>query len=575
MYERQAENRWSINAKSSDDFHRLIVEAAAASPLGWRGVVHLWSLDAAGPESGDDAAIQASVLRSCGSALNLLQALLAATGTHTPRLWLVTSGAQPVSTNPAPVAIGQAPLWGLAKVIALEHPELRCACVDLDPDNPAESPAILSRELLAEEREDQLSWRSGVRYVARLTSATRSARRDDNIISISTGKTYLITGGLGALGLEVARWLVGQGARYLVLIGRKSPSARALRSIEELERAGVRVTVIRVDVTEKTDLAQAFETVQSTHPPLGGIVHGAGVLDDGILLQQTWTRFAAVLAPKVAGAWNLHNLTQNLPLDFLVFFSSMASLLGTPGQGNYAAANAFLDGLAHHRRTRGLPALSVNWGPWASAGMAASQDDRRQQRRAAQGIETITPEEGTQVLGSLLGHASAQIGVLPVDWLQFLEQFDGGEPPPVLAGIARQIGPRFKIRPERVNMRQQLEQVPATKRHEFLSRHVREQVVQVLGFEPAFPVDPNKPFKELGMDSLMTIELAKMLSIDVGRPVPAAMVFTYPTASAIAAYLLDELFPQVSAEAAQHYSTAVAPGTDPPPICRSSDPLSP
>jgi NAD(P)-dependent dehydrogenase (short-subunit alcohol dehydrogenase family) len=437
----------------------------------------------------------------------------------------------------------------LGKVVALEHPEFRCACADLDPDNRDACVPMLLRELLAEDRENQMSWRSGVRYAPRLVSATASAHRGHAIIS--AGKTYLITGGLGALGLEVARWLVAHGARYLVLIGRRPPSPLALRSIEEWEAAGAQATVIGADVAQTIELAQALETIRRTHPPLGGIVHAAGVLDDGILLQQTWARFAAVLAPKVAGAWNVHALTQDLPLDFLVFFSSMASILGAPGQGNYAAANAFLDSLAHHRRACGRPALSVNWGPWASAGMAAAQDDRRQQRRAAQGIGTIRPEEGPEILGSLLGHPSAQIAVLPVEWQQFLRQFDGGEPPPVLAGMAPHTVPQPGIRPERVNLRQELEQVPATKRHEFLSRHVREQAVHVLGLERTFPVDPNKPFKELGMDSLMTIELAKMLSIDIGHSVPATVIFAHPTVSAIAAHLLDGLVPHVSAAAVQ------------------------
>ena len=176
--------------------------------------------------------------------------------------------------------------------------------------DPTACALTLLRELLAEDREDQMLWRSGVRHVARLVSAPASARRAEHIIS--PGKTYLITGGLGAIGLEVAGWLVAQGARHLVLIGRTSPTALALHAIEKWERAGAQVTVIAADVAQETDVSQVLDTVRLAHPPLGGIVHAAGVLDDGILLQQTWARFAAVLAPKVAGAWNLHNLTQHL-----------------------------------------------------------------------------------------------------------------------------------------------------------------------------------------------------------------------------------------------------------------------
>jgi hypothetical protein len=266
-----------------------------------------------------------------------------------------------------------------------------------------------------------------------------------------------------------------------MLIGQSGPRREPVRSSRNTKSPSPGDH--QADV-EKEDLARALDTVKRTQPPLAGIVHAAGILDDGILLQQTSTRFAAVLAPKVAGAWNLHVLTQDAPLDFMVFFSSMASMLGSAGQGSYAAANGFLDGLAHHRRMRGLPALSVNWGPWTSAGMAASQEGRWQQRRAAKGVDTISPEQGTQILGTLLGHASAQVGVLPIEWSRFLEQFDGGELPPILSAISHQVEPRPtrpKTRPEHVDLRQQLAEAPPAKRYEFLSSMSEKERAKCLG----------------------------------------------------------------------------------------------
>jgi NAD(P)-dependent dehydrogenase (short-subunit alcohol dehydrogenase family)/acyl carrier protein len=432
-------------------------------------------------------------------------------------------------------------LWGLGRVIALEHPELRCTLADLDANDSASALSSLAAELLAENREDQVRWRSGVRQVARLAASVDGPASG---VSVSAEGTYLITGGLGALGLEVARWLVSQGVRHLVLLGRKSPSSQARAAVDALERTGAGVTIMQADVAQAADLQLVFDSLRLTHPPLRGVVHAAGVLGDGVLVQQTSARFAEVMAPKIAGAWNLHTLTRDLPLDFLVFFSSMASVLGSPGQGNYAAANAFLDALAHYRRTRGLPALSINWGPWAAVGMAASQDERRQRRREAQGIRAISPEEGAQVLQALIGRAAAQIGVLPVEWSQLLRQFDG-DPPPLFADIAQNVVP---LRPPKPDVRRRLASVPESKREEFLSAHVRQQAGEVLGLEPKYPLDPNKPLKELGLDSLMAVELAKMLGAGIELPLPATLVFTYPTVRTIAAYLLAELFPQQAAQ---------------------------
>ncbi|NJQ96784.1 MAG: SDR family NAD(P)-dependent oxidoreductase [Hydrococcus sp. CSU_1_8] len=205
--------------------------------------------------------------------------------------------------------------------------------------------------------------------------------------------SYLITGGLGALGLQIGRWLVQQGAKHLILTGRNQPSQEARETIDQLEKIGTRVNVVQADVSNFDDvkriIASSPHLPVSPSPclPLRGIIHAAGVLDDGVLLKQNWERFDRVLAPKVRGAWNLHLATQNLPLDFFVCFSSIASLLGSPGQGNYAAANAFMDALAHYRRGLGLPGLTINWGVWADVGMAAQLSEHDRARLEEQGIK--------------------------------------------------------------------------------------------------------------------------------------------------------------------------------------------
>ena len=492
----------------------------------WSGVLYLGGLDAI-PDDADGAFIADSAAKICAGALDVVHALVSLARPNLPRLWLVGRD-----------QIAQAALWGFRNVVALEHPELRCTAIDLGSESTEASAAILVDEMIAADNEDHVRWRAGIRHAARLAPSDGVYRSG---LIVSATKTYLVTGGLGALGLEVARGLVARGARHIVLVGRKAPSDAALAAIRECESAEAEVTVMHADVSEKNDVARVLDAIRLSRHPLGGIVHAAGILDDGILLHQTRERFACVLAAKLAGAWNLHVLTQDSALDFFVLFSSMASLLGSAGQANYAAANATLDAIAEMRRARGLPALSINWGPWAVTGMAASQDVRQQQRRSTRGIETIAPPEGREILGRLLGHVVPQIAVLPIEWTSFLQAFDKTVPP-LYTNFARQAVAR-----ERVNIREQLEQTPASKRQQHLAKRIRDLAVRVIGLDAANPLDLNKPLKELGLDSLMAVELAKMVSADADRPFPATMVFTHSTVAAIAAYLLTELFPMETA----------------------------
>src|SRR5690606_12066890 len=206
-------------------------------------------------------------------------------------------------------------------------------------------------------------------YVARLVRRPQGAI--ENAVEWRADSTYLVTGGLGGLGLKFAQWIVEQGGRHLVLMGRSGASEEALPVLAQLEAMGAQIVVARMDVTDYNALADMIGHIQNEMPPLRGVIHCAAVLDDGLLLQQNAERFERVMTPKVRGAWNLHQLTKDLPLDCFVVFSSLAAMPGTAGQGNYAAANAFMDALIHYRTTLGLPGLSINWGAWAEIGLAA------------------------------------------------------------------------------------------------------------------------------------------------------------------------------------------------------------
>ena len=226
--------------------------------------------------------------------------------------------------------------------------------------------------------------------------------------------TYLITGGLGDLGLTFAQWLAKLGARHIVLVGRNTPSEKAQGVIDELKSSDVNITAAQVDVTSIDQLSGLFAHIKETMPPLKGVIHAAGLLADGTILQMDRERFVQALAPKVLGAWNLHILTAGQPLDFFILFSSISALLGTPGQVNYAAGNAFLDALARYRHTQGLPALSINWGPWSEIGLASTQTVRGQ-RLWQQGLMSLSPSQGLDAMSFAMSQGIPQIAVMPLD----------------------------------------------------------------------------------------------------------------------------------------------------------------
>jgi NAD(P)-dependent dehydrogenase (short-subunit alcohol dehydrogenase family)/acyl carrier protein len=366
--------------------------------------------------------------------------------------------------------------------------------------------------------------------------------------------SYLVTGGLGALGLQVARRLVDLGARHVALVGRTDPSADALDAVDQLRRIGAEILILRSDVSVAADVGRLVDDLSSRMPPLRGVVHLAGVLDDGVLSEQTWPRFAKVMAPKVDGAWHLHRSTAGLPLDFFVLFSSLASILGGTGQGNYAAANAFLDALAHHRRARQLPAVSVNWGPWAGAGMAGNVTERDGRRRRDQGFEALAVGDGLDVFARLLtGTAPAQVAASPVDWSKVLQQFAAGTAPPLLSEIAAAV-PRGQAPPPAPRLRSllsELEGVAPSKREGAVRERIHREAAKVLGLEAGARVDATQPLRELGLDSLMAVELRNTLSAALERTLPATLLFKYPTIEAIAGFVLSELYEPAAAEPAE------------------------
>lgn len=530
--------RFWIDPTQGEDYRRLL----ATFPV-LHGIVHLWSLDA--PNLATETDLVESTQLGCGTLLHLVQAV-GQLQRVPPRLWLVTRDAQAVHKSDSIAGVIQSPLWGMGKTIALEYPELNAVCIDLDGASiPEQQAKFLVTEFnaasAASPHEDQVALRNGTRYVARLRRYQDDLPVSQKIV-VRPDDTYLITGGLGGLGLLVAHWLVEQGAHHLVLMGRSQPKPAVQHQIQTWATVGAMVTVAQGDVSDRTQVANVLAQIDQTYP-LAGIIHAAGVLDDGILVQQNWARFRKVLAPKLGGAWHLHKLTEGMPLDFFVCFSSTVGLLGNEGQANYAAANAFLDAFAHQRQAQGLPALSINWDAWAEVGMAAEMVRQAPQKPGIEQQGVIAPQQGLQLLASLMHRPQAQIAVIPAEGARlsrasnnrsaFLTLFD--RPQSAIPGQDQP--PHDKVE---VGLIEQIQQAQPKERERLLLNHVQTQVAAVL--QSAEPLAVHRGFIELGMDSLMSIELRRRLEKSLQVKVPATLAFDYPTIGRLAKFLSMKLF---------------------------------
>jgi NADPH:quinone reductase-like Zn-dependent oxidoreductase/acyl carrier protein len=387
------------------------------------------------------------------------------------------------------------------------------------------------------------------RHMGKLVlTQTGRARTETPSISCTFKKdaTYLITGGLGALGLRVAQWMVERGARHLILLSRRSPDATTRQQIQVLEQQGASIVVAQADVCQMASLQTVLQQ-HAASTPLRGVLHAAGVLDDGALQQLDASRLQRVLAPKVQGAWNLHTLTQGQRLDFFVLFSSAVSLLGSPGQGNHAAANAFLDALAVYRRQAGLPGLSINWGAWAEIGAAAQKPMEH-----AAGVEWITPPQGIRLLETIWQEPVAQVGAIPIHWADFLARQRLAQTP-FLEAFRHLTPPASTPVTQTPSIfRQQLAVMPPEKRRQVLEAHVEAQIAQVLGLQLA-ELDWQTGFFDLGLDSLTALELKNSLQASLGCVLPSTLTFDYPTV----AELLDYLATQIGSDAKLSYVDAV------------------
>lgn len=533
-YEQITEQEVKINPANPEHFQQLCLAVESV-----HRVVHLWSLDAPPILTGADLEVASKV--SCGSTLYLVQALVR-NYAKTPALWLVTRGAQAVKEGSGVPGLAQSSLWGMGKTIALEHPELNCTVVDLDPQAKGDDAQTLWVEISSENAEKQVAVRNQVRYVPRLVRRSqKQSRKAQSPPTFRADRSYLITGGLKGIGLTVAHWMVERGARHLVLVGRSEPSESVKSQLRQLNLSGAQVIVAQADVSDIQQVARLLASLEQSSPPLLGIIHSAGVLDDGLLMQQNWQRFERVLAPKVLGAWNLHVLTQNMSLDFFVLFSSAAALLGSAGQANHVAANTFLDAFAFYRRSLGLAGMSINWGGWSEVGKVAER--QLGEHLSRRGLESFAPQQGLQALEQLFWDSPVQVGVAAINWSSFLERQLAISPFFTDLGVEIQqlqsLSKEGTLQSKGDSLHNALLSATPAQRPLLLKSRITEQVAKVLGF-PAAKLDIQEPLTNMGLDSLTAIELRNRFNNETGMNLPIIKIMEGVSISKLAELIIEQ-----------------------------------
>jgi thioester reductase-like protein len=511
-------------------------------------ILHLSSLELAETTTESLARIERGAL---GGFAKMLQAAVEE-NLHAP-IWLITRGAQPVLENDR-VSPAQSCLWGVGRVLALEHPELWGGLADLESQGEADWELLL-RAIAAGAGEDQIAIRGGELYAARLKR--RAPPRAVEPPSLRSDGSYWITGGLGALGLEAAGYLAAQGAGHIVLTSRTGRGDADTRIRALRERYSCQFHVVTADVSREEDIRRVLQFISNELPPLAGILHAAGEVTSTPLAKLDGAEIARAFRGKVWGAWHLSTLAVGPELDFFILFSSIASVWGSFGQGAYAAANAFLDGLAWYHRGRGIRATSINFGAWR-AGMA---DEDARAQLAKRGVQAMPPEMALAGMNAVLAAGTAQGVVARVDWAKFLPVFQLQSRRPLMAEMEREY-PTAVVHAanEKTPLVRRLAQAPSEQRKAMLQEYLRNAVADTMRLDPA-QIREDAGFFDLGMDSLMAIELRQRLEKDLGRSLPATIAIDYPRLTDVAGYLLtDVLGLQEQAKPAAVASTAVSGG---------------
>nr|WP_144384397.1 type I polyketide synthase [Streptomyces sp. SAJ15] len=508
--------------------------------------------------------------------LSLIQAL-GDLGTGA-RLWCATRGAVSTGGADAPTAPAQATVWGMGRVAAVEYPDSWGGLVDLPATLDGRARTRLAGVLAGADSEDQVAVRASGVMLRRLEPAPLGDSRPGR--TWKPRGTVLVTGGTGALGTHLARWLARNGAEHLILTSRRGPAAPGADAlVTELAALGTRVTITACDVADRDAVAGVLASVPEDCP-LTAVIHGAAYIDLASLDETTAAEFADVMNAKAAGAAHLDALLGDTPLDAFVLFSSVSSIWGVGDHGAYGAANAYLDALAERRRANGLTATSVAWGVWEAVGDNAPEAlDLDQLRR--RGLRFMDVDLGIAALQQTLDHDQTHLAIADIDWESFIPVFTSARPSPLLAELpeARRLQQESAASPRDAAgsetdaaspLRQRLAALTAGERTHAVLDLVHEQVAAVLGHATSDTLDSERAFKDLGFDSLTAVELRNRLNAATGLRLPATLIFDYPSSAVLGEYIREQLFGGEAAEAAGA-DVALLPGTVAPGATATDD----
>lgn len=440
--------------------------------------------------------------------------------------------------NVGDINLLQAPLWGLSKVLSIEAPTIYGGIIDTDQDSLG-SEALVEELMRTECNEVKLV--NGVRYISRLKKHGKqlsNTKEKMPAVKVKEQSSYIITGGTGAVGMIYAEKLIMQGAKYLILICRKNPSKEVQRKIDQWKENGINIQLVMADICHSEELNREIDNVLKQMPDVRGVVHAAGVLKDGLIMDQEWDDFSSVLNPKIVGTINIYQILEKQPLEFFIMLSSMTSVVGNMGQGNYASANYFLNIFANYLQAKGISSYAMCWGPWQSSGMAISNASI-DKNLSNMGIRPIHPETGGRIIEQFFERPFKNIMIADIDWEKMDKNSEGDWQKMFLTELSSEFIRNDTSENKEESLIDDLIQLEQTERKELLLNILSNKFAKIMGYGAGDVPLGNVGLREQGADSLMIFSMRstvnKLLSIDID----VSAFFNYPTLLDLVDYLLE------------------------------------
>jgi acyl transferase domain-containing protein/acyl carrier protein len=499
-----------------------LTDTLETAPAKCRGVIRISQAEGADArEASKEAMDVVRTVRACAAA------------TTPPRLLLVSANVWRIQGDAGEVCVAQSPAWGIGRIIEREHPELRPMNIDLSCGLDRNEVETLARLACGNAREAQLALRGRKIFAPRYERV--QGQGEDAAPSFQANATYLITGGLGGVGLHLADWLVKKGARQIALVSRRAPDESARQRIARLESTGASLRIFSADTADQSQLRSVFETIRAELAPLKGVFHLAAVMEPALIGKMDGLGLERVMHSKAGTAWALHQNLDGCDLDFFVLFSSIAAAFGQPGLGSYAAANAYVEALGRYRRARELPGQSVQWGIWESTGLHDGGRQNGDHLYRQIGFNPASVETSLEALPRLMALKEKDVMAAWVDWDKFARGFEPSARPSAFERLLP-IPAKADETPSSSasSLEEKLAKLDPDRRKDALERHLRETLAAVLK-TAAQRIDPVKPFGAMGVDSLMALEFVRRLSAETTVRLPVTVVFNYPTIHLLAA----------------------------------------